>query len=110
VVTSGTHDEGSGTGLRITTLAISIAVVTVLVYIPSLHNGFVNWDDQYYVYENTKIWKLDGQSLRWMFTAYHASNWHPLTWLSHGIDYALWGLNPMGHHLTSVLLHGLNTF
>jgi hypothetical protein len=45
-----------------------------------------------------------------MFTAYHASNWHPLTWLSHGIDYALWGLNPMGHHLTSVLLHGLNTF
>jgi tetratricopeptide (TPR) repeat protein len=100
----------SGTGLRITTLAISIAVVTVLVYIPSLHNGFVNWDDQYYVYENTNIWKLNGESLLWMLTAYHASNWHPLTWLSHGTDYAIWGLNPLGHHLTSIVLHGLNTF
>jgi Tfp pilus assembly protein PilF len=45
-----------------------------------------------------------------MLTAYHTSNWHPLTWLSHGIDYAIWGFNPLGHHLTSVILHGLNTF
>jgi hypothetical protein len=81
--------------------ALLIPLLTVLVYIPSLHNGFVNWDDQYYVYENTNIWKLNGQSLRWMFSAYHASNWHPLTWLSHGIDYAMWGLDPVGHHLTS---------
>jgi hypothetical protein len=45
-----------------------------------------------------------------MFTAFHASNWHPLAWLSHALDYAVWGLNPMGHHLTSIILHGLNTF
>jgi hypothetical protein len=45
-----------------------------------------------------------------MMTTFHASNWHPLTWLSHASDYALWGLNPAGHHLTSIILHGLNTF
>jgi protein O-mannosyl-transferase len=36
------------------------------------------------------------------------SNWHPLTWLSHALDYTLYGLNPHGHHLTNVLFHMLN--
>jgi tetratricopeptide (TPR) repeat protein len=91
-------------------VALVIPLVTVLVYIPALHNGFVNWDDNVYVYENEHIRSLGKKSLQWMLTAYHASNWHPLTWLSHGIDYAVWGLDPLGHHLTSIVLHGLNTF
>jgi hypothetical protein len=89
--------------------ALLVALLTVLIYLPVLGNDFVNWDDPEYVYDNEQIRTLGKESLWWMFTAYHASNWHPLTWLSHGIDYAMWGLNPMGHHLTSVLLHGLNT-
>jgi hypothetical protein len=95
--------------LAMKTILIVIPLLTVLVYIPALHNDFVNWDDNKYVYENEHIWSLGKESLWWMFTAYHASNWHPLTWLSHGIDYAMWGLNPLGHHLTSIVLHGLNT-
>jgi hypothetical protein len=91
------------------TILVIVPLLTLLVYIPALHNDFVNWDDQYYVYENQNIWTLDVQSLQWIFTVYHASNWHPLTWLSHAVDYAIWGLNPMGHHLTSIVLHGLNT-
>jgi hypothetical protein len=91
-------------------ILVIIPLLTILIYIPALHNDFVNWDDQKYIYENTNIWKLNKQSLQWMFTAYHSSNWHPLTWLSHGIDYAIWGLDPVGHHLTSIVLHGLNTF
>jgi hypothetical protein len=91
-------------------VALVIPLLTVLVYIPALHNGFVNWDDTGYVYENEHIRSLGKESLQWMLTAYHASNWHPLTWLSHGIDYAIWGLDPLGHHLTSIVLHGLNTF
>jgi tetratricopeptide (TPR) repeat protein len=91
-------------------IALLVALLTVLVYLPVLGNGFVNWDDPEYVYENEHIRSLGKESLRWMFTTYHASNWHPLTWLSHGIDYAMWGLNPLGHHLTSIVLHGLNTF
>ena len=86
-----------------------ITLLTVLVYLPALDNDFVNWDDPYYINENLHIRSLDVQFLKWMFSTFHMQNWHPLTWLSHAIDYALWGLNPMGHHLTSIIFHALNT-
>jgi Tfp pilus assembly protein PilF len=91
-------------------VAFIISFITILVYLPSLQNDFVNWDDGKYVYENPNIQHIGLKSIRWMFTTFHASNWHPLTWFSHAIDYAMWGLNPMGHHLTSIIFHGLNTF
>lgn len=90
-------------------LVFLIAILTVLVYLPALDNDFVNWDDPYYIDENLHIRSLDFQFLKWMFSTFHMQNWHPLTWLSHAIDYALWGLNPIGHHLTSIMLHVLNT-
>lgn len=87
-----------------------ISLITIFVYLPALQNDFVNWDDDEYVYENPYIQSINLKSIKWMFTAFHSANWHPLTWLSHTIDYAIWGLNPMGHHLTSIIFHGLNTF
>jgi protein O-mannosyl-transferase len=91
-------------------LAISIAVITFLVYLASLRNDFVNWDDDVYVYENPFIRSLDMQLLKSAFAGFYASYWCPLTWLSHAVDYAIWGLNPLGHHLTNNILHALNTF
>lgn len=87
---------------------IIIVLITVLLYFPALRNDFV-WDDSGYVHENNHIHSLDPQFLRWIFTTYRMSNWHPLTWISHATDYATWGLNPLGHHLTNIILHGLNT-
>jgi tetratricopeptide (TPR) repeat protein len=87
-----------------------VSLLTILVYLPALQNDFVNWDDDEYVYENPAIQSIGIKSIKWMFTAFHSANWHPLTWFSHAIDYAIWGLNPMGHHLTGVIFHGLNTF
>jgi hypothetical protein len=52
---------------------------------------------------------IDVALFRWAFFNFHAANWHP-HWLSHALDYAVWGLNPLGHHLTNNLLHALNTF
>jgi len=95
---------------KVWTVAFLVALLTVLVYIPALQNYFVNWDDNLYVYGNPYIQSIDFESLKWMFTSFHASNWHPITWLSHSIDYAIGGLNPIGHHLTSIIFHGLNTF
>ena len=89
---------------------IIIILITFLMYVPALKNDFVNWDDDAYVYKNTYIHSLHPQAIAWMLTAFHVGNWHPLTWLSHAADYAVWGLNPFGHHLTSIILHGLNTF
>ncbi len=85
-----------------------VALITFIVYFPSLRNGFVNWDDNEYVYDNPLIRSLDVQLLKSALTDFHAANWHPLTVLSHAVDYALWGLNPLGHHLTNNILHALN--
>jgi len=91
-------------------VAILAALITVLVYLPALNNGFVNWDDYEYICENRYIRSIDFEFLKWVFTSFHDCTWYPLTWLSHTVDYAIWGLNPVGHHLSSILLHGLNTF
>jgi len=90
-------------------LGFLIFIVSFLVYLPALRNGFVQWDDGTYVYENPHIRSLGLDALSWMFTSFYASNWHPLTWLSHSLDIAFWGLNPSMHHLTNILLHALNT-
>lgn len=87
----------------------AIFILVLIVYRGALENGFVNWDDHEYVYENPLIQSLSAHNLWEMVTGFHAGNWHPLTWFSHAIDYQLFGLDPWGHHLTSILLHALNT-
>lgn len=89
--------------------ALAAAIVTFMVYIPSLYNDFLNWDDQEYVTQNISIRSIDSAFLRWIF-GFHSSNWHPLTWLSHALDYSVWGLNPLGHHLSNNILHSANVF
>ncbi len=70
---------------------------------------FVNYDDPSYVTHNPAIRDgLSASGLRWAFTQFHSSNWHPLTWLSHMLDVELFGLEPGPHHLVSVALHALN--
>ncbi len=91
-------------------LAAAAAFITFSVYLTALGNDFVNWDDGPYIYANPHIRSLNAAFFKWAFFDFYEYNWHPLTWLSHAVDYALWGLNPVGHHLTSVILHALNTF
>ncbi|MFZ0956318.1 MAG: tetratricopeptide repeat protein [Candidatus Sulfotelmatobacter sp.] len=91
------------------TLCLLLAAVTFIVYSRALTNPFVNYDDQGYVVENSRVQQgLTLATLRWALTSTDATNWHPLTWLSHAADCQLFGLNPKGHHLTSVLLHVCN--
>jgi tetratricopeptide (TPR) repeat protein len=98
--------EGPANTARTTLLAAGVFLFALLLYLPVLRAGFVNWDDPLYVYQNPHIRSLD---LGWVFTAVVASNYHTLTLLSHTLDYALFGLNPWGHHLTSIILHALNS-
>jgi tetratricopeptide (TPR) repeat protein len=92
---------------RLWALAAAVALVGVVVYLPALANGFTNWDDPGYVVENPHLGPLDLHFLAWAFTTFRQANWNPLTWLSLGIDHALWGLDPLGYHLSNVLLHGV---
>lgn len=92
-------------------LALLLAAATLAVYGPVLRHGFVHIDDDIYVTENAHVRRgLTAATVRWAMTSAEGSNyWHPLTWLSHMLDVELYGLNPAGHHATSILLHAVNT-
>ena len=86
-------------------------VISILcVYWQVRNFSFVNFDDRQYVSANYHVQAgLTAESIRWSFTATHASNWHPLTWLSHMLDCQIYGMTPGHHHMTNVLFHILNT-
>lgn len=86
-----------------------ISALCFIVFLPALNNEFVNWDDPLFVTQNTHIMQMDYDFFRWIFTN-RETQWTPLRWISHAIDYQLWGLDPLGHHLSSLILHALNTF
>jgi protein O-mannosyl-transferase len=89
-------------------LAICVFLVfaVAVVFGRTLLNDFVCYDDNLYVYQNPQVAEgLTAEGIGWAFTHYHTGNWIPLTWISHMLDCQLYGLNPIGHHLTNVLLH-----
>ena len=91
-------------------ICIFLIAATLAVYWQITNHEFINYDDGLYVTENLHVKAgLTFESIEWAFTTFHAGNWHPLTWLSHMLDYELYGLNPMGHHWTSLQIHLTNT-
>jgi tetratricopeptide (TPR) repeat protein len=86
-----------------------LLLLTLAFYNPVVHNGFTNLDDEIYIVHNPHVLAgLTWETVKWAFTAFDAANWHPLTWLSHALDCQLFGLNPVGHHYVTVLLHATN--
>jgi len=89
-------------------LALLVALVVAAVFLPALGGGFVNWDDDVNITDNPHFRGFSAAHLRWMFTTTLMGHYIPLTWLTLALDHALWGMNPQGYHLTSVLLHALD--
>jgi Tfp pilus assembly protein PilF len=87
---------------------VLIGLVTFAVFLPALHNQFVNWDDADNFLDNPHYRGLVWTQLRWMWTTTHMGHYIPLTWMTLGLDYLLWGMNPFGYHLTNLLLHAAN--
>ncbi len=86
-----------------------MAAATLAVYFPVGHHPFVNYDDGGYVINNANIKSgLDWATISWAFSTFYQGNWHPLTWLSHALDWQLFGLEPGGHHIVNLLLHVVN--
>jgi tetratricopeptide (TPR) repeat protein len=91
-------------------LCLLLAFVTFAVYVPAFRNDFVNYDDADYVSSNPHVQSgLKWENIQWAFTTGHASNWHPITWLSHMLDCQLFGQQASMHHLVSLLFHITNT-
>jgi protein O-mannosyl-transferase len=94
---------------RTVVLCLLLVAATLAVYNPVNRNAFVNFDDDHYITGNPHVLGgLNWNMVRWAFTNYYEANWHPLTWISHALDVQLFGLNPVGHHYTNVVLHALN--
>ncbi len=91
-------------------LSILLLISTIALYSPVLGYSFLGWDDHDYVTANPHVHQgLTWRTVKWAFASTEtASYWHPLTWLSHALDYQLFALNPAGHHFDSVLIHAIN--
>ena len=90
-------------------ICIFLVISTLAVYWQVQDHEFINYDDDEYITENGHVQAgLTGESIVWAFTTSYAHNWHPMTWLSHMLDYELYGDRPKGHFLTNVLLHITN--
>jgi tetratricopeptide (TPR) repeat protein len=88
--------------------AAVVGGLTLLVFLPALRNGFVDFDDTKNFLTNLSYRGLGWANLRWMFTSAHTGHYIPIAWLTLGMDYVLWGMRPVGYHLTSVVLHAVN--
>ena len=94
---------------QIAAVCVVLAVVTVVAFRGVRSNDFLTLDDYTYVLENRHVQQgVNLQSIAWAFTTSYAGNWHPLTWISHMVDWSMYGKNPGGHHITNVCLHAAN--
>jgi len=86
----------------------ALALVTFAVFSPALSNDFVEWDDQMNLTGNEQYRGLGPTQLKYFFTTVLLGHYIPMTWLTFGLDYVLWGMKPVGYHLTSLLLYAAN--
>ncbi len=96
------------TTLAVRLLPLVVGVLTVLAFGPALLSDFVSWDDEQNFLLNADYRGLGGPQLKWMWSTFHLGHYMPITWMSLGLDYSLWGMDARGYHLSSVLLHAAN--
>ena len=90
-------------------LLLLLVGVVLLTFSPAGAYEFVNVDDDLYVTENERVrGGMSWENVRWAMTTMEAAFWHPLTWWSHMLDWEVYGENAGGHHVTNVVLHGVN--
>ncbi len=89
--------------------SLLLVVATIALYYPVHTHPFTNYDDRGYVYENPRVQAgVRPSTVTWAFTTFREGNWHPLTWLSHALDWQLFGKDASGHHDVNVLFHALD--
>jgi protein O-mannosyl-transferase len=94
--------------VRFVLLNLLLVATTFAVYWPVHTHGFMQTDDYFYLVDNVHVQHgLDWPTVKWAFTAMNMVNWIPVTWLSHAVDYRLFGADPAGHHLVNVAFHAL---
>src|SRR5579859_3028569 len=107
---TGSHQRWSSRLFSNRVISVLLGGLVLAVFQPVLRHGFINLDDFTYVVGNYHVQAgLTKQSLLLAFKRFQGANWHPLTWIAHMLDCQLFGLDPAGHHLTSALIHAVNS-
>ncbi len=90
-------------------ICVILVLVTLVAFEGVRNNDFISYDDDTYITANPNVKSgISFLSILWAFKSWDVGNWHPLTWISHMLDFELFGLNPTGHHMMNVLLHVCN--
>lgn len=91
-------------------ICLLLVLIAVGAYFPLPLNEFLYFDDDKYIFENPYVQRgITVDSIIWAFKSFFLSYWHPLTWISHMMDYQLFGLNAAKHHLVNLCFHIINT-
>jgi protein O-mannosyl-transferase len=99
----------NGGGIVVPAIAVSLIIITLLLFGRTLGYPFINFDDPAYILERPEITRgVTLSGITWSFTHSHGGNWHPLTSLSHMLDCQLFDGNAGAHHFVNVLLHALS--
>lgn len=83
-------------------------LLTLVTFLPSVKDDFLNWDDSTNFVQNNEYRGLGWTQLKWMWTSHLIGRYVPITWMTLGLDYTIWKMNPFGYHLTNVLFHAAN--
>ena len=90
-------------------MALGLAILSLVLYLPAIHHPFTSLDDGAYVTENSHVQSgLGWSAICWSLTSSWMGHWHPLTWMSHAVDVELFGQTAAGHHFSSIALHAVN--
>jgi lipoprotein NlpI len=87
-----------------------VLLITAVAYYPSVHNGFLNWDDIIYVMNNDMIKSFSSENLAKMFSTFYMGNYHPFIIFSFAADYSFFQLDATGYHVHNLILHLANSF
>ncbi len=91
-------------------ILLALGAITFGIYIQVIGHQFITLDDPTYIRENPMVNRgVTRAGLAWAFTTFYATNWHPLTWISHMIDCQFFGTNAGRHLLVNALIHVANT-
>jgi hypothetical protein len=93
--------------MRAEMMVTTVAVLALSGCFSAVLNGFVDYDDPLYITDATVSQGITATGVSLAFTSVDKLYWHPLTWLSHELDFDLFGSSPAAHHFTSVFLHAL---
>jgi protein O-mannosyl-transferase len=105
---SSKPNENASDRVFLVSTLVAVFTASLVAFLPALRNQFVNWDDYETLVNNPLYRGLGWPQLRWMFTTFYMGHFQPLSWLSYALDYLVWGINPVGYHLTNIALHAAN--